>query len=111
MPDHVHLFVHLPIAEVTLERWIRMLRTVLGKELLRLGAQSRIGRRDFSITFCGAARVTHRSGNTCGLIQFVPVSARIRRSGLIRVKWWRFASTNNEPFYSAVRPFCSHGSV
>jgi putative transposase len=39
MPDHVHLFVRLPITEVTLERWIRMLRTVLGKELLRLGAQ------------------------------------------------------------------------
>ncbi|MBA3650238.1 MAG: transposase [Chthoniobacterales bacterium] len=39
MPDHIHLFIYLPVTEVTLERWIRMLRTVLGKELLRLGAQ------------------------------------------------------------------------
>jgi REP element-mobilizing transposase RayT len=39
MPDHIHLFVHLPPTEVTLQRWIRMLRTVLGKELLRNGVQ------------------------------------------------------------------------
>ncbi len=38
MPDHIHLFIYLPVTEVTLERWIRMLRTVLGKKLLRLGA-------------------------------------------------------------------------
>jgi REP element-mobilizing transposase RayT len=39
MADHIHLFVYLPPTEVTLERWIRMLRTVLGKELLRLDTQ------------------------------------------------------------------------
>ena len=36
MPDHIHLFVVLPPTEVTLPGWIQMLRTVLGKELLRL---------------------------------------------------------------------------
>ncbi len=39
LPDHIHLFVYPPPTEVTLENWIRMLRTVLGKELLRLGTQ------------------------------------------------------------------------
>ncbi len=39
MPDHVHLFVWLPPAGVTLGGWIRGLRTSLGKEILRLGTQ------------------------------------------------------------------------
>jgi putative transposase len=39
MPDHIHLFVALPPTEVTLERWIQMLKTVLGKTMLRLGLQ------------------------------------------------------------------------
>lgn len=39
MPDHIHLFVALPPTEATLPRWIQMLRTVLGKELLRLGVE------------------------------------------------------------------------
>ncbi|MEP6821802.1 MAG: transposase [Chthoniobacterales bacterium] len=39
MPDHVHLFVALPPEGTTLGRWIQMLRTVLGKKLLRLGVQ------------------------------------------------------------------------
>lgn len=38
MPDHIHLFVALPF-DVMLARWIQMLRTVIGKELLRLGLQ------------------------------------------------------------------------
>ena len=39
MPDHVHLFVAMPPVEITLSEWIHVLRTVLGKELLRLGHQ------------------------------------------------------------------------
>ncbi|HSP44690.1 MAG TPA: transposase [Chthoniobacterales bacterium] len=39
MPDHVHLFVALPATEITLSRWVQMLRTVLGKMLLRLGVE------------------------------------------------------------------------
>ncbi|MFN2509545.1 MAG: transposase, partial [Chthoniobacterales bacterium] len=39
MPDHVHLFVALPPTEITLSNWIQMLKTVLGKQLLRLGLQ------------------------------------------------------------------------
>ena len=39
MPDHVHLFVALAARETTLARWVQMLRTVVGKELLRVGAQ------------------------------------------------------------------------
>jgi putative transposase len=39
MPDHIHLFVALPPTGITLSRWIKSLRSVLGKELLRLGFQ------------------------------------------------------------------------
>lgn len=39
MPDHVHLFVVFPPTGLTLSKWIQALRTVIGKELLRLGTQ------------------------------------------------------------------------
>ena len=39
MPDHVHLFVAFPPTGITLSRWIQSLRSVLGKEMLRLGVQ------------------------------------------------------------------------
>lgn len=37
MPDHIHLFVCLPPEGLTLAQWVKALRSVLGKELLRLG--------------------------------------------------------------------------
>ena len=39
MPDHAHLFVALPSTGLTLSKWIQSLRSVVGKELLRLGFQ------------------------------------------------------------------------
>src|SRR4051812_33571047 len=39
MPDHVHLFVAIPPLDITLSQWLHALRTVMGKELLRLGFQ------------------------------------------------------------------------
>jgi putative transposase len=39
MPDHVHLFVAFPPTGMTLSHWIQSLRSVLGKELLRIGFQ------------------------------------------------------------------------
>jgi putative transposase len=39
MPDHVHLFVAIPATGITLSEWIHALRTVIGKQLLRLGIQ------------------------------------------------------------------------
>ena len=39
MPDHVHLFVAFPPTGITLSQWMQALRSVLGKELLRLGFQ------------------------------------------------------------------------
>ncbi|MCA1659416.1 MAG: transposase [Verrucomicrobiaceae bacterium] len=39
MPDHVHLFVAMPAIGITLSEWVHTLRTVLGKQLLRLGVQ------------------------------------------------------------------------
>ena len=39
MSDHVHLFVVLPPDGITLSKWMQALRSVLGKELLRLGFQ------------------------------------------------------------------------
>lgn len=37
MPDHVHLFVMLSQEGITLSQWVRTLRTVIGKRLLKLG--------------------------------------------------------------------------
>jgi REP element-mobilizing transposase RayT len=39
MPDHIHLFVAFSPREATLPGWMQMLKTVLGKELLRMGIQ------------------------------------------------------------------------
>ena len=39
MPDHAHLFVAFPPTGITLSKWIQALRSVLGKELLRVGFQ------------------------------------------------------------------------
>ncbi|HEX8281057.1 MAG TPA: transposase [Chthoniobacterales bacterium] len=39
MPDHVHLFVALPREGMTVSRWIQSLRSLVGKELLRIGIQ------------------------------------------------------------------------
>jgi REP element-mobilizing transposase RayT len=39
MPDHIHLFVAFPMTGLTLSEWIGALKTMLGKELLRLGKQ------------------------------------------------------------------------
>ena len=37
MPDHVHLFVAVPLTGITLGKWVQALRSVLGKELLSCG--------------------------------------------------------------------------
>jgi len=37
MPDHVHLFVALPIDGVALPRWVQSLHNVIGKKLGQLG--------------------------------------------------------------------------
>ncbi len=40
MPDHIHLFVALPpTGTIVPLKWVQSLRSVLGKELLRLGFQ------------------------------------------------------------------------
>jgi REP element-mobilizing transposase RayT len=36
MPDHVHVFVVIPPGRITLRSWIQSLRSVIGKELLKL---------------------------------------------------------------------------
>ena len=39
IPDHVHLFVALPEEDITLEKWVQALKSVIGKKLLVLGFQ------------------------------------------------------------------------
>ncbi|HEX8077610.1 MAG TPA: transposase [Chthoniobacterales bacterium] len=39
MPNHIHLFVGFPPTGITLSQWIQALKTVIGKELLRVGLQ------------------------------------------------------------------------
>ena len=34
MPDHAHLFIALSLAEIALQKWIKALRSVIGKKLL-----------------------------------------------------------------------------
>jgi len=34
MPDHIHLFVRIPLEGITLKKWIQTLKAVLGKTLL-----------------------------------------------------------------------------
>jgi putative transposase len=36
MPDHVHLFVFITEQDTSLERWVQALRSVVGKQLLKL---------------------------------------------------------------------------
>ncbi len=48
MPEHVHLFVAFPPTGTTLSKWIQMLRTVMGKELLRIGVQKPHWQEGFS---------------------------------------------------------------
>ena len=39
MPNHIHLFVALAPTGITLSRWVQALKSILGKELLRMGFQ------------------------------------------------------------------------
>jgi REP element-mobilizing transposase RayT len=39
LPDHVHFFAAFPIDGITLCSWVQLLRTVMGKTLLRIGIQ------------------------------------------------------------------------
>ena len=39
MPDHVHLFVAFPPTGIALSQLVQSLKSVIGKELLRLGFQ------------------------------------------------------------------------
>ena len=39
MPDHVHLFAAFAIDGIALTDWVQSLRSVMGKELLRVGIQ------------------------------------------------------------------------
>jgi putative transposase len=62
MPDHVHLFAALPPTEVTLTKWVQMLKTVLGKQLLRLGIQKPHWQEGSSIMCSAAVKVIQKSG-------------------------------------------------
>ena len=37
MPDHIHLFAAFPSTGITISKWMQALKSVVGKELLRLG--------------------------------------------------------------------------
>jgi REP-associated tyrosine transposase len=39
MPDHVHLFAAFPMEGIALCNWVQLLRTMMGKTLLRVGIQ------------------------------------------------------------------------
>ena len=64
-PDHIHLFVAFPEAEMTLTRWISLLKLMLGKELRASAIMGLIGRKDFSITCFAIPKAMERNGSTC----------------------------------------------
>jgi REP element-mobilizing transposase RayT len=74
MPDHVHLFVALPPTEATLPRWVRMLKTCLGKELLRLGTQKPHWQEGF---FDHVLRSSESYSEKWDYVRMNPVRARL----------------------------------
>ena len=76
MPDHVHLFVAFPPTGITLSEWIHALRTVLGKELLRLGVQKPHWQEGF---FDHVLRSAESYSEKCQYVRMNPVRAGLCR--------------------------------
>jgi putative transposase len=64
MPDHLHLFIAFPPEGITLSKWVQSLRTVLGKELLRVGFQKPHWQEGFFDHLLRTSRVIRRNGIT-----------------------------------------------
>ena len=60
MPDHMHLFVRLS-PDLSLPQWVRNLKRSISTRIVE---HLRIGRKDFSITYCGAKRAIRKNGHT-----------------------------------------------
>lgn len=76
MPDHVHLFVASPPTGITLSKWIQALRSVLGKELLRLGFQKPHWQEGF---FDHVLRSSESYAKKWEYVRMNPVRARLCR--------------------------------
>jgi REP element-mobilizing transposase RayT len=63
MPDHAHLFVALH-TDVSLRKWVKALRSVMGKKLLALGFRNLIGKRVSLIISSEAGKAIRRNGIT-----------------------------------------------
>jgi REP element-mobilizing transposase RayT len=74
MPDHVHLFVHMPPDGIRLSKWIEALRTVLGKTLLRLGIEKPHWQEGF---FDHVLRSSESYGQKWEYVRMNPVRAEL----------------------------------
>jgi REP element-mobilizing transposase RayT len=63
MPDHAHLFVALH-TDVSLGKWVKALRSVMGKKWLALGFRNLIGKRVSLIISSEAGKAIRRNGIT-----------------------------------------------
>jgi len=74
MPDHIHLFVAMPPVGLTLSQWIHVLRTVVGKQLLRLGIQKPHWQEGF---FDHVLRSAESYGEKWEYVRMNPVRAQL----------------------------------
>ena len=74
MPDHVHLFVALPVAGIALSSWIQSLRSVMGKRLLGLDIPKPHWQEGF---FDHVLRTTESYAQKWNYVRLNPVRAKL----------------------------------
>lgn len=77
VPDHVHVFVAMPGHDLSLPEWMRILKTGLGKELLRLGTQKPHWQEGF---FDHVLRSSESYGRKWDYVRMNPVRAGLCRT-------------------------------
>jgi putative transposase len=74
MPDRVHLFAGFPIDGITLRSWVQLLRTVMGKTLLRIGVHKPHWQEGF---FDHLLRSYESYSQKCEYVRMNPVWAKL----------------------------------
>jgi putative transposase len=74
MPDHVHLFAGFPVDGITLRSWVQLLRTLIGKTLLRIGVQKPHWQEGF---FDHLLRSYESYSQKCEYVRMNPVRAKL----------------------------------
>jgi putative transposase len=94
MPDHVHLFAAFPIDSIALPNWVQLLRTVMGKTLLRLRIQKPHWQQVF---FDHLLRSYESYSQKWDYVRMNPIRAKLcqtRRLGRTKAKLFGFLLPN-----------------